>query len=231
MTRSIVATFLLAAGLSLSPMAGPSADAQPKPPAVKQAPKTKTTNGRPRAVRFANPPLAVRNVRPQRTATNTNVRNARATAGATMGRTNTAPRRVRFRNTDRGVAGEQGSARRRWSMETNRPPVPTSRNPKRTTKRGANGKSKRAKSAKKGPQPPRARRGSDASVELQRTRRNRLGVPVQASQTLPYNAGAQGAAYRAIGNVSAIPTPQTRNTQSTYMHGKTRNIKSAKPTE
>ena len=231
MTRSLIATLFLAAGLSLSPMAVPSAEAQPKPPVAKKAPKAKTTTGRPRAVRMANPPARVRSVRPQRTAANSNVRSARATAGTTMGRTSTAPRRVRFRSTDRGVAGEQGSARRRWSMETNRPPVPVSRSPKRTVKRGANDKRKRAKSAKKGPQPPRARRGSDASVELQRTRRNRLGVPVQPSQTLPYNAGAQGAAYRAIGNVSAVPTPQTRNTQRTYMHGKTRNIKSAKPPE
>lgn len=229
MTRSLIATLLLAAGLSISPMTIGGADAQPKTPTVK--PKPKATTGRPKAVRFAQPPASVRNVRTPRTAANTNIRNARAAAGISMGRTNTAPRRVRFRNTDRGVAGEQGSATRRWSMETNRPPVPTSRSPKRTTKRGADGKRKRAKSAKKGPQPPRARRGSDVSVELQRTRRNRLGVPVQQAQTLPYNAGAQGAAYRAIGNVSAVPTPQNRNTQRTYMHGKTRNIKSAKSSE
>lgn len=222
MKRSLIASIVLAAGLTITPVTVATASAQVKPVPVKPAPKAKTTTGRPKAVRMAAPPASVRNITPSNQQANSATRSARSASGASVGAPSTSPR-------GRGSAPQ---AQGRGGQGAPVPAAPaTNRNPKQVTKTGADGKQMNAKSAKKAAPTVKPRRGSDASVQLTRLRRNTLGQLGPQSQSLPNAAAAQGAAYRAIGNVPAVAAPLNRTSSQTYLQGDRRSIKSAKTTE
>ena len=230
MRQVILASLGLVMGLAMAPELGFSAEAQGKPAVAKPG----GGKARPAAVRRAGPPPGIRNVRPANTQANNRTRAARTTAGKSIGKPTTSPRRanargVTFRAAAPGVVGGQGSANNRWSMETNRPVRNFKRSTKKVTKRGARGKGKRMKSARPDPNPPRQSRASVTSERLPRLRRDQQGRLVEQARTIPRGAGAQGLAYSAIGNVPATAPPaQPRRTWRSFFFGKKKTFKSAK---